>query len=78
MAFTIKPTKRPTTDVKYSVDWQGRKQDDFGSRVIVSLEKARAFCKDKQSSGSGYRVTVQKLTTTSHVEELDVKELLIG
>ena len=78
MTFLSKPTKRPTTKVSYCVDWKGRKQDDYGSKYIVSLEKALEFAQAKKTNGNGYKISMQRLTTTNHVEDLDVKELLKG
>ena len=76
MAFTIKPTTRPVISVTYAVEWSGGKPADSGCKYIRNRDKAVELGLLKKAAG--YRVAIQSLTSSSHVQDLDLKELVQG
>ena len=74
MAFTIKPTTCPVISVTYAVDWRGCKAADSGCKYIRNRKKALEFVLEKKAAG--YRVSIQSLTSSNHVQDLVLKELV--
>ena len=70
MAFTIKPTARPVISVTYAVEWSGGRPADSGCKYIRNRLKAVEFGLLKKAAG--YKVAIQSLTCSHHVQDLEL------